>query len=99
MIPTMDGLKEYLGLIQEFPGTVDMHRGLVGKIRDCEKMKEEGRIDFMEASEMNARAEKVSTVVMAEINHFQRERVKDFRSIMKFMLEEQIKFYTNVSIT
>ena len=45
MLPAMDVLKEYLGLIQEFPDTVDIHRGAVGKIRDCERMKEEGRID------------------------------------------------------
>ena len=45
MIPTMDTLKEYLGLIQEFPDTVDIHRGAVSKVKDCERMKEEGRID------------------------------------------------------
>ena len=45
MLPTMDVLKEYLGLIQEFPDTVDIHRGAMSKIKDCERMKEEGRID------------------------------------------------------
>lgn len=41
----MDVLKEYLGLIQEFPGSVDIHKGAMSKVKDCEKMKEEGRID------------------------------------------------------
>ena len=41
----MDVLKEYLGLIQEFPDTVDIHRGAMSKVKDCERMKEEGRID------------------------------------------------------
>lgn len=45
MIPTMDILKEYLGLIQEFPETGDIHRGAISKVKDCERMKEEGRID------------------------------------------------------
>ena len=45
MLPTMDVLKEYLGLIQEFPDTVDIHRGAVSKVKDCDRMKEEGRID------------------------------------------------------
>lgn len=45
MIPTMDILKEYLGMIQEYPDVVDIHRGAVRKVRDCERMKEEGRID------------------------------------------------------
>lgn len=45
MLPAMDVLKEYLGLIQEFPKVDDIHRGAMGKIKDCERMKEEGRID------------------------------------------------------
>lgn len=45
MLPAMDVLKEYLGLIQEFPKVDDIHRGALGKIKDCERMKEEGRID------------------------------------------------------
>ena len=45
MLPAMEVLKEYLGLIQEFPDVSDIHRGALGKIKDCERMKEEGRID------------------------------------------------------
>ena len=45
MLPAMDVLKEYLGLIQEFPDVHDIHKGAVSKVRDCERMKEEGRID------------------------------------------------------
>ena len=52
MIPTMDVLKEYLGMIQEYPDVVDIHRGAVRKVRDCERMKEEGRIDVSNSSSM-----------------------------------------------
>lgn len=51
----------------------------------------------MEASDITARSEKVSSVVLAEIYHFQRERVVDFREMMKNMLQEQIGFYKEVS--
>ncbi len=51
----------------------------------------------MEASDIKNRAEKVSNVVMAEIYHFQHERVIDFRQMMKDMLTQQIGFYKEVS--
>ena len=45
MLPTLDRLREYLGILQEFPDVVDIHKGALSKVRDCERMKEEGRID------------------------------------------------------
>ena len=53
----------------------------------------------MEASEITARSERVSAVVLAEIYHFQHERVVDFRQMMKDMLVQQIGFYKEVSGT
>ena len=50
----------------------------------------------MEASDITSRAEKVSTVVLAEMYHFHHERVVDFRDMMKFFLQEQIDFYKRV---
>ena len=44
-LPALDVLKEYLGLLHEFPDTTDMYKGCSSKVRDCERMKEEGRID------------------------------------------------------
>ena len=50
----------------------------------------------MEASDITARSERVSSVVLAEIYHFQRERVIDFRDMMKALLQQQINFYKEV---
>lgn len=50
----------------------------------------------MEASDITKRAENVSAVVLAEVYHFQHERVADFREMMKFMLLQQIEFYKEV---
>ena len=44
-LPALDVLKEYLGILHEFPDTTDIHRRSLSKIRECERMKEEGRID------------------------------------------------------
>ena len=45
MLPALDVMKEYLGLLFAFPEVVDVHRGAVAKVKECEKMKEECRID------------------------------------------------------
>lgn len=45
MLPALDVMKEYLGLLFSFPDVVDVHRGAASKVKECEKMKEECRID------------------------------------------------------
>lgn len=96
MLPSLDILKEYLGLIHHFPDVVQIHRGVAGKAKDCDKMKEEGRIDYTDASDITTRSEIISAALMAEIYHFQHERVVDFRDMMKFFLTEQIRFYQEI---
>ncbi len=49
MLPALDTMKEYLGLIFAFPDMVTIHRGAAAKVRECDKMKEEGRIDVSNA--------------------------------------------------
>lgn len=45
MLPALDVLKEYLGLIFTYPDVVQIYKGGSSKVKDCDKMKEEGRID------------------------------------------------------
>lgn len=45
MLPALDVMKEYLGLVFAFPDVVTIHRGAAAKVKECDKMKEEGRID------------------------------------------------------
>lgn len=96
MLPCLDVIKEYLGLIFTFPDMVQIHRGASSKVHDCDKMKEEGRIDITDAADIVARSETISAAVLAEIYHFQHERVVDFREMMKLFLAEQIKFYEEI---
>lgn len=96
MLPAMDVLKEYLGLIKEFPDMAAIHKGIMGKVKNSDKMKEEGRIDMTDATDITSRSEVISAAVIAEIYHFQHERVVDFRAMMRDMLSEQIKFYQQI---
>ena len=45
MLPALDTLKEYIGMIQVYPDLLTVHRGAMGKVKESDKMKEEGRID------------------------------------------------------
>lgn len=45
MIPSLDVMKEYLGLIFACPDVVHVIKGAAAKVHECDKMKEEGRID------------------------------------------------------
>ncbi len=45
MLPALDVLKEYLGIIFTYPDVVQIYKGGSSKVKDCDKMKEEGRID------------------------------------------------------
>lgn len=96
MLPALDMMKEYIGLLLEFPDVVDIHRGAASKVKECDKMKEECRIDLTEAASITARSESISAAVTSEIYHFQHERVIDFREMMKHFLDEQLNFYKEI---
>ncbi|XP_064384617.1 sorting nexin-33-like [Halichondria panicea] len=96
MLPVLDVLKEYLGLIFTYPDVVQIYKGASSKVRDCDKMKEEGRIDITDASDISGRAETIAASILAEVHHFQHERIVDFRDMMKAFLNEQITFYSEV---
>eukprot|EP00731_Ephydatia_muelleri_P012528 Em0006g1422a len=72
MLPALDTLKEYIGMIQVYPDLLTVHRGAMGKVKESDKMKEEGRIDYQEASEIHSRCEVVSAVCQGLHQHCMR---------------------------
>lgn len=59
-------------------------------------MEGEGKLQGAEAAAIALRGDVVSYALLAEINHFQRERVIDFKRYMQNYLKEQISFYQKV---
>ena len=94
MIPALDVLKEYLGILGEFPDTQHLAKNAIGKVKGAEKL--DGVIDFTELEDLRSRAETVSVSLLAEIHHFQHERVVDFKAMMQGLLQAQIQFYQEV---
>ena len=52
MLPALDTLKEYIGMVQVYPDLLTVHRGAMGKVKESDRMKEEGRIDVSSLGEM-----------------------------------------------
>ncbi|XP_062504490.1 sorting nexin-33-like [Corticium candelabrum] len=96
LIPLIDGTKEYLGLLSTFPDLVQVHKGAVEKVKEGRKLLEEGKMTDSELTEVTARTDSLSSVILAEIHHFQRERVIDFKQFMVSFLQEQISFHEKV---
>ena len=68
----------------------------MGKAKECEKLKNEGKMVESAVQSVTQRADVISFGTMAEITHFQQSRVQDFKSAMTTYLSEQIKFYKEV---
>ena len=53
---------------------------------------------MVDADQVTTRSDTVSNVVLAEIYHYQHERVVDFRDLFKSLLGAKIQFYKEVCI-
>lgn len=95
--PQIEFLQEYKGILQTFPETLKVHEGAIGKAKECLKLQEEGKMSESEVNNVLARADTISYGTLAEITHFQEQRVDDFKSMMQKYLQEQINFYKNLT--
>ena len=68
----------------------------MGKAKECSHLRKEGKMTESEVQSVYTRADTISHGTLAEMNHFQQERVKDFKYMMQTYLREQIKFYKQV---
>ena len=61
-------------------------------------MASEGKVNPGESTEISNRTNTLSFALMAEINTFHHQRVKDMKTAHQHFLQEQIAFYHKVSI-
>ena len=60
-------------------------------------MSQEGKAGQAEVQEIANRTDAISYAVLAEINTFHNQRVKDMKTAHQHFLQEQITFYQKVS--
>ncbi|KAL6097090.1 snx18 [Pungitius sinensis] len=87
LAPISDLLDLYKGHLANFPDIVHVQKGALTKVRDCPK--QEG--------ELHDRCNIISCATLAEIQHFHRTRVRDFRSQMQHHLRQQIVFFQKIT--
>ncbi|KAM3873770.1 sorting nexin-18-like [Diretmus argenteus] len=85
--PISDLLDIYRGHLANYPDIIHVQKGALTKVKDCPK--QEG--------ELHDRCNIISCATLAEIQHFHRTRVRDFRSQMQHHLRQQIGFFQKIT--
>ncbi|XP_022246256.1 sorting nexin lst-4-like isoform X1 [Limulus polyphemus] len=94
--PMCDVLHEYKGMLAAWPDILQLHKGAMNKRKDYQRLNEDGKLSAEEAQSINKRTDVVSYAALAEISHFQSERIEDFKYMMQNFLSAQISFYQTV---
>ncbi|XP_065589671.1 sorting nexin-33 [Cyrtonyx montezumae] len=93
----LDTLSLYQGLLSNFPDIIHLQKGAFAKVKESQRMSDEGRMDQEEADGIRKRCRVVGFALQAEMNHFHERRVADFKRMMQSYLKQQIIFYQRVS--
>ena len=69
----------------------------MNKKKEYIRLREEGKVDDKTVESVSQRADVISYAILAEMNHFQNERLNDARQMMKNFITAQISFYQNIA--
>ncbi|XP_036390897.1 sorting nexin-33 [Megalops cyprinoides] len=92
----LDKLSLYQGLLSNFPDIIHLQKGAFAKVKESQRMSDEGKMDQQEADGVRKRCRTVGFALQAEMNHFHRRREVDFKEMMQAYLRQQISFYQRV---
>ncbi|XP_077567254.1 sorting nexin-33 [Stigmatopora nigra] len=92
----LDTLSLYQGLLANFPDIIHLQKGAFAKVKESQRMTDEGKMDQEEADGIRKRCRTVGFALQAEMSHFHRQREVDFKDMMQAYLKEQIAFYQRV---
>ncbi|XP_030633862.1 sorting nexin-33 isoform X1 [Chanos chanos] len=92
----LDKLSLYQGLLSNFPDIIHLQKGAFAKVKESQRMSDEGKMDQEEADGIRKRCRTVGFALQAEMNHFHRRREVDFKEMMQAYLRQQIAFYQRV---
>ncbi|XP_048828957.1 sorting nexin-33 [Brienomyrus brachyistius] len=92
----LDKLSLYQGLLANFPDIIHLQKGAFAKVKESQRMSDEGKMDQDEADGIRKRCRTVGFALQAEMNHFHQRREVDFKEMMQAYLRQQIAFYQRV---
>eukprot|EP00794_Sanderia_malayensis_P016744 gene16744-18438_t len=89
----IDLLREYNGMLTTFPDMIVVEKSAMAKAKECQKLQEEDKMEYTAVADITSRVDVITNCLFSEINHFQRERVRDFKFQMQQFLNQQIMFH------
>uniref|UniRef100_A0A1A7WZC9 Sorting nexin n=1 Tax=Iconisemion striatum TaxID=60296 RepID=A0A1A7WZC9_9TELE len=92
----LDKLSLYQGLLANFPDIIHLQKGAFAKVKESQRMSDEGKMDQAEADGIRKRCRTVGFALQAEMSHFHQRREVDFKDMMQAYLREQIDFYQQI---
>ncbi|XP_035208787.1 sorting nexin lst-4-like, partial [Stegodyphus dumicola] len=95
--PMADVLHEYKGMLSAWPDVIHIQKSALNKVSEHKKLSEEGKLSSDNVAAISQRTDVISYAALAEMNHFQRERVAYFKSMMETYLTAQIDFYQRIT--
>lgn len=95
-VPLIEGLKEYSGMLSTYPDVLQVHKGTISKVKECQRLKDEEKMEYATFEEISARADTITNVSFAEMSHFHDQKVADFKSMMQHFIQEQIDYHQRV---
>lgn len=95
--PMLDVLYEYKGILSTYPDVLKIHEGAVGRAKECMNEHKEGKMSESDVQKVVNKADIITYGTMAQMSHFQQERVQDYKVMMQNYLKEQITFYKNIT--
>ncbi|XP_026863439.2 sorting nexin-18b [Electrophorus electricus] len=92
--PVSDLLAIYQGHLTNFPDIIHVQKGALTKAKESQRHSDEKDSSGMIG--ISDRCKIISCATLAEIQHFHRTRVRDFRVHMQHYLQEQIAFFQRI---
>lgn len=96
--PLSNLMHEYKGILTAWPEIYQIYKGSVNKKREHKKALDENRIDENSFTGICKRTNVVTYATIAEMNHFEEERINDFNNIMRTFLNGQLKLYQEIVV-
>ncbi|XP_012676648.1 sorting nexin-18b [Clupea harengus] len=87
--PIADLLAIYQGHLTNFPDIIHVQKGALTKVKECQHGAADGGV--------GERCNIISCATLAEIQHFHRTRVRDFKGQMQHYLLQQISFFQRIT--
>ncbi|XP_057687712.1 sorting nexin-18a [Corythoichthys intestinalis] len=98
--PIMDLLALYQGHLDNYPDIIHVQKGALTKVKESQRHVEEGKMEAAQAADgVSERCNIISCATLAEIQHFHRIRVRDFRAQMQHFLTQQMAFFGKITVT